>query len=344
MAQLTNPTYVSQDYLKIYPQQYTPQLPRVTGSTPRRLTKAEVEKAYKGHYTPLGWTSKIVKTTDGRTQYHYTGLDENGKTVTHVFDEGVPNATSSNNTGASTGGANYSVPAVNNYYAVPEVQKVNWQGKSTDELAELLGLETYKTADILQLYNNATNKKFDELDTQTKRAQAENLRTLEGQYENYLNTIREDRANAVANGMTKGMNAANQIATMYANAANINENQQAYSDALYDLGEQRATSLEENAITAYQDRKSIEQYLASAAAQYEANSVNELAAKLAASAQVQAARTTADANIKAAGINYNAANAAQNMDWLVPYIVNAQKGDTVSQKILDIVQAHYGAN
>jgi hypothetical protein len=211
----------------------------------------------------------------------------------------------------------------------PEPNMIDWQHMDIDEMAKILGLDTYKQADILKLYNDASNKKFDELDTQTKRAQADNLRSLQGQYDAYLNNLRENRANAVSNGMTKGASAAMQLATMYANAKTISDNQQALSDTLFDLGQQRATALETNKTTAYKDRQAIEQYLGSLRSTYQANDVNELAARLAANSQVKAAQLQADATTKAAGINaaatQSAATAAQ--DRVLQYYVDQAGGN-----------------
>lgn len=212
---------------------------------------------------------------------------------------------------------------------VPEVNKIDWQNKSIDEMASILGIENYKMADILSLYNAATNKKFDELDTQVKRAQSENLRALEGNYEQYLNQLREGRANAVSNGITKGAAAAAQLANMIVNAQTVSDGQQTYYDTLYDIAQQRGTALEENAVTAYKDRQAIEQYLGSLRGTYEANSVNELAARLGATSQVEAARLQADATTKAAGINAAATRAAATAqsDKMMQYYIDLNGGD-----------------
>lgn len=232
-----------------------------------------------------------------------TGSNEGSKTS---------NLVNNNTTGGGGGGV--STPA-----------KIDWQNKSIDEMAGILGLENYKYADILNLYNNTTNKKFNELDTQTKRTQADNLRALEGSYDTYLNQLRQDRANAIGNGITKGASAAMQLATMYANADTISKDQQTMHDVLFDLNEQRGTALETNATTAMTDRRAIEQYLGTLRGTYEANSVNELAAKLAANAQVESARTQANATVKAAGIGASTATAAQ--DKVLQYYVDAANGN-----------------
>lgn len=233
------------------------------------------------------------------------------------------------------------------------VPKIDWQTKDIDEMAKILGIETYKTADILQKYNDLTNKQYDQLDTDVKRAQAENLRALEGTYNDYLNTIRENRANAISNGMTKGAAAAEQLASMYANAQAISESQQKYYDSQYDIAQERATSLAQNTLQAEADRKEIEKYLGELRGTYEANSVNELAARLSAKSQVHSAQIQADANTKAAGITaaankyaadvgyqsaaYQVAN-QQQTQTLYDIIKLAQNGDSVAKAYLEYHQ------
>ena len=215
-----------------------------------------------------------------------------------------------------------------------EVPKIDWQNKPIDEMAEILGIENYKTADILAMYNEATNKKFDELDTEVKRYQAENLRALEGNYQTYLNSLRENKANAISNGMTKGAAAAQQLASMIAGAQAVSDSQQYYHDSLYDIAQERGTALAENVITADKDRKAIEQYLGTLRGTYEANSVNELAARLASNSQVQAAQIQADAATKAAGIQAAATKAAATsaQDKVLQYYIDVNGGDVIKGK------------
>lgn len=283
-----------------------------------KLTKTGKTAAFN----KAGLEQNVWKDTNGN-YYYWEGYENKYKQLSRpqlaqVF--GNPNATNNDsNTGGNSGdgGGSYNAPSGGGTNAStvtetkpPEVPKIDWTMMNVDEMADILGIDTYKYEDILKLYNNASNKKFDELDTQVKRTQADNLRALQGQYDTYLNTLRENRANAVSSGMTKGANAALQLASMYANAQSISQNQQALSDTLYDLGQQRATALAENETTASKDRKAIEQYLASLQTTHEANSVNELAARLAANSQVQAAQIQADATTKAAGINAAATKSA----------------------------------
>src|SRR5574344_1098239 len=208
-----------------------------------------------------------------------------------------------------------SAPTTTNYKAAaaPVMNKIDWQNKSTDEMANILGMTNYKYEDILKNYESATNKKFDEYDTQMKRNRADNLRTLEGQYETYLNTLRENRANAVSNGINKGTSAAMQLASMFGNAQTIKDNQQVYNDKLYDLVQERGTALEQAKINAKADENALLQYLGTLRGTYEANSVNELASRLGYAAQVKAADIAANATKYAANTSSSASQYAETL-------------------------------
>lgn len=219
--------------------------------------------------------------------------------------------TTKTTTPAATGTTNYSKNSTTT--AVPVANKIDWQNKSTDEMASILGLTNYKYADILKNYEDATNKKFDEYDTQMKRNRADNLRTLEGQYDTYLNTLREDRANAVSSGINKGTSAAMQLASMYSNAQTIKDNQQTYNDTLYDLVQERGTALEQAKINAKADENALLQYLGTLRGTYEANSVNELASRLGYAAQVKAADIAANATKYAANTSSSASQYAETL-------------------------------
>ena len=271
--------------------------------------------------------------------------DANGNRISNTPSTPVSNTPATN--------ANASVVTKTPEPEKEVVPKIDWQTKDIDEMAKILGIETYKTADILQKYNDLTNKQYDQLDTDVKRAQAENLRALEGTYNDYLNTIRENRANAISNGITKGAAAAEQLASMYANAQAISESQQKYYDSQYDIAQERSTSLAQNVLQAEADRKEIERYLGELRGTYEANSVNELAARLSAKSQVHSAQIQADANTKAAGITaaankyaadvgyqsaaYQVAN-QQQTQTLYDIIKLAQNGDSVAKAYLEYHQ------
>lgn len=306
---------------------------------------------------------KYITLHDFNTKYNAPKKNTNTGTWVNPYADENGNRVGS---GSSAPATNNSAPVASSSSSVvtsdpivqkPDANKIDWQKKDIDEMAAILGLETYKTADILKLYNDVTNKQFDELDTQVKRTQAENLRSLEGTYNDYLNTIRENRANAISNGMTKGAAAAEQLASMYANAQAISESQQKYYDSQYDIAQERATALATNATQAKNDRLEIEKYLGELRGTYEANSVNELAARLAYSSQLQDAKMQADATTNAAGITaaanryaadvgYQSAayQAANNTDDLYNMIRKAKEGDPVAIEYMKYYQQFNNEN
>lgn len=338
------------------PNNYNGQRLRETGD------KVTVNGKSQNVWYTEGNGNKYVWIGDGNRGGKYITLDQYNKEYGPK-----PNPEPDYDTG-SNGGNNYGAPAnTNNTPAAsststssiendpivkePAANMIDWQKKDIDEMAAILGLETYKTADILKLYDEVTNKQYDQLDTDVKRAQAENLRALEGTYNDYLSSMRENRANAISNGMTKGAAAAQQLATMYANAQTIAESQQKYYDSQYDIAQERATSLAQNAINAKNDRLEIEKYLGELRGTYQANDVNELAARLAYSSQLQDAKMQADATTKAAGITADANRYAANVgaaastaasnystSYFEDLVRRAQNGELTAQETLKYYQ------
>lgn len=335
----------------------------VTRAQYRSLFNA-AEKEYELKYmSGKGWLGRILSsgfdTTNEVNKYLYGKMaSSNGQWGRDILNKQTqapkgrgtssvtpkPNTTNTRKTARdtvtarSTGAVSTSTPV-----AEPTPQKVSWQGRNVDGVAAELGFTNYKLEDILKAYNDVTNAKFDELDTQTKRAQAQSLRALEGQYDNYLNQLRSDRANAVSNGITKGTSAAMQIASMFNNASAIKEQQQALNDVLFDLSQQRGTALETNRLSAQKDRQAFQQYLSGLLGTYEANSVNELASRLAHEGQIKAAQIGANATTNAAGIaaqgSVDAAN-AQN-DYLYNMIKKAQAGDRTAGTYTDLYGKYF---
>lgn len=272
------------------------------------LSYDQVKAAYEKHTTPYGWTSKVVDTAHGK-EMMFEGRNQNGDLICYSFPLNTSSSSTTNktqnststtkptNTGGGGGGSSSTVKV-----ETPKVNKIDWQLKSIDEMSKLVGMDNYKYEDILKLYNDASNAKFNEYDTLMKREQADNLRSLQNTYDTYLDTMRENRSNAISNGMTKGTAAAQQLASLYGVQQSINEDQQAYHDTIYDLVQQRGTALEENKLLAQQERRDVEKYLGDLRGTYEANSVNELAARLSLQAQLKAAEINANATTKAAGI------------------------------------------
>ncbi len=178
----------------------------------------------------------------------------------------------------------------------------DWQSLSNDAVADRLGIKGYKYEDILANLDQAAAAKYNEIDTTLKRMQSENLRGLEENYSNYVNTLRADKANAISSGITKGQAAAMQILSGINGNKAISDSQQKVNDEIFKATQERGTMLADNKNLARTQSDAWQQYLATLKSNYQANEVNEYAADTAAMAQ----RYAADAQTRAAGISAGA--------------------------------------
>lgn len=201
---------------------------------------------------------------------------------------GAQGETTSNSGSGSSGSGGAGSGGMSNWYL------------SGDEIAKRFGIKT-KESDLYNTYMQAVNAQFNESDAQMQRAKDENLRTLRSQYEQSLIDARNNRANAVATGITKGTAAASQISSMLGMQQAGGEQQTALNDILVDLANQRGTALAGARTQAQTDANTIAQYLAQMGAAYQANDVN----KYAADATRYAANVTAGGTAKAANSAYD---------------------------------------
>ena len=192
---------------------------------------------------------------------------------------------------------------------------------SGDEIAKRFGIvNDYAT--VLAEMQGATSKKFDELNTQTLKAKDDSLRTMQSQYQQYLDGIRSAKSNAVATGISKGTAAAQQIAAMLGGQQQTAASQQTLTDLLNTINEQRATALATDVNTARTQTNEMGKYLSQIGATYDSNAINKYAAQLAADAQTRAAQIAASGQTSAARINANA-----GYDTLMNYLIEYNKGD-----------------
>lgn len=198
-----------------------------------------------------------------------------------------------NNTTKPTRGTSTSSKAIQ----TPVVQ-TPWY-YSGDEIARKFGIDNNKDNIYAELLG-ALNAKFDEFETQTKRAEESARRAMSDNYIQSLQDARVNRANAVQTGMTRGMAAANQMANMLGFQQNNALVQQGAQDVLLDVGQQRGTAAEQARVTASDTQRAIAQYLAQMGATFEANDVNRRAAELQSNATIEAARLQSNATRAAA--------------------------------------------
>lgn len=118
-----------------------------------------------------------------------------------------------------------------------------------DDFANHFGL-MLKYEDILKEKEAATDAKFKEYDTQAQRAEHGVLRAQDAAYDQYLQGLRNQTANAVSTGAMRGANQANALAEMLAMQQGNKETGTAFSDLMFDLMQQRGTAREEDKLWA----------------------------------------------------------------------------------------------
>lgn len=270
-------------------------------------------------YTP---NSGTFYSADGKTMYTV----DNGKlaAATPMSAAPVPAPTVTNTNAGSGYSGGGSAPTTLD----------DWQYTTNQQLADRLGITNYKYEDILKSLNNATAAKFNEYDTQIKQQQSTNLRSLEDNYVAYLQALRENKANAVQNGIIKGQAAANYLTTMLSNNSTIAQGQQSMQDILNTANTERATALATNADTARTEASAWDQYLGNLRGTYTANNVNKYAAEL-----------TADAQTRAAGIAANATTSAANSgnDFIYSLYKNLYGANADKKYLSDFVNYNQGA-
>lgn len=199
---------------------------------------------------------------------------------------------------------------------------------SGDQIAKKFGINN-DYASILKNLQGATDAKYSELTTTANRTKDDSLRTMEGQYNQYLQSMRDDRANSVSSGITKGTAAANQLSAMLQGQQGVSTEQQRLNDAIMDISKQNATENATNRVTADTTYNEIAKYLAQMGATYEGNDINRQSSLLSAQAQTQAASISAGASTRAAQINADSGVKSQD------YILNTIYGGDVAKYLAD---------
>lgn len=110
---------------------------------------------------------------------------------------------------------------------------------------------------IDKVYADANNAKFDEIDGLTRHARDTSLTDMASGQDQYLSTLREQRANAPQSGIMKGANMAGEMQNMLGSQASSSEAQQGYATTMAKLANERGTSAEEAMINAMKDKNSV---------------------------------------------------------------------------------------
>lgn len=198
---------------------------------------------------------------------------------------------------------------------------------SAAELANLYGIN-YDYDYILGILNDASDAYYNEVTEKAKKLQEDTLRNQVNLYYQYLNAMREQRANAVNTGMNRGAQAAQEVAQYLAHQQQITNALSESNSGIYDLYNEAATKRMENRVSALDKYNSLGTALMNAGSNFNANDVQRYAADMSAAAQSayanayqNAAALNAQANIDSAYMNsyLNPANNALLKAQLLGY-------------------------
>lgn len=174
---------------------------------------------------------------------------------------------------------------------------------SASELADLYGLK-YDYDYILGVYNEASDAKYRENIEKAKQIQEDTLRNQVSLYYQYLDEMRAQRANAVNTGINRGAFAAQEVANYLAQQQQITDALSKSNQSIYDLYNEAATQRAQNKIDALNNYHSLGGNIMTAGGNIYNADIQRYAADLAAQSAVNAARITADAQVKSNVLPY----------------------------------------
>jgi hypothetical protein len=178
-------------------------------------------------------------------------------------------------TGASTSAPRASVAAAP---AAPQPKIY-----TSDELAKMYGIN-YDYDYILNLLNQGSAKKRDEVLGQIDRDRANSLRSGQGMFGQYLDALRQTKSNAVATGVNKGTLAAQELMAMLGTQDKLSQEQLMMNQLSQKTFDEYATNASMNQSLAFTNSNAIKQYLGTLSSNLNANDVQRYAAELAAKA------------------------------------------------------------
>lgn len=173
---------------------------------------------------------------------------------------------------------------------------------SASELAKLYGLN-YDYDYILNVMNEGTDAYLNEMTEKAKQLQQDTLRNQTSLYYQYLNNLREQRANAVNTGINRGAQAAQELSQYLLTQQEIGKQLSESNATIYDLYNQAITERAKNKYNALKDYNQLGSTLMTGSINLNANDVQRYTADLGAAAQIAAARADAAATIKSSLIN-----------------------------------------
>lgn len=155
------------------------------------------------------------------------------------------------------------------------------------ELAEMYGIN-YDYDYILGLLNNASDAKYNESQNEVKKMQLNNARQGAGTFATYLNALRQSKSNAVATGINKGTQAAQELSATLGSQQLLSANQTKLNQEVLKLIDLASTQRANNQVLAMDNYNKLGQYLGTLSTNLNANDVQKYVAELSAAAAASA--------------------------------------------------------
>ena len=108
-----------------------------------------------------------------------------------------------------------------------------------------------------KIFQDANTAKFDEIDGLTRKARDTSLTDMAAGHDQYLSTLREQRANAPQSGIMKGANMAAELQSQFGSQSASSEAQQGYASSMAKLANERGTSAEEARVNAMKEKNMV---------------------------------------------------------------------------------------
>lgn len=180
------------------------------------------------------------------------------------------------------------------------------------ELAEMYGIN-YDYDYILGLLNNASDAKYNESQNEVKKMQLNNARQGAGTFATYLNALRQSKSNAVATGINKGTQAAQELSATLGSQQLLSANQTKLDQEVLKLIDLASTQRANNQVLAFDNYNKLGQYLGTLSTNLNANDVQKYVAELSAAAAASAS---------SGGGSYTAPSNASFLDSLAQNYIN----------------------
>jgi len=236
------------------------------------------------------------------------------RAATEWFRENDTNSTNSTgNTGNSS--VRSSRPAVSQ----PRIY-------TAKELAEMYGIN-YDYDYILGLLNNASDAKYNESQNEVKKMQLNNARQGAGTFATYLNALRQSKSNAVATGINKGTQAAQELSATLGSQQLLSANQTKLNQEVLKLIDLASTQRANNQVLALDNYNKLGQYLGTLSTNLNANDIQKYVAEMSAAAAASASSS--------AGASYGGTSSMSYLDSVMQNYLEGNYKNPAQRKMVE---------